>query len=90
MNELRLRIYEQIINNTPDGKTSLFNKICGVTIFISIFFAVIVTENSIDEKFGDQINLLDWIIFMLVPVSYAVLGITVAGVSVLILLRKQS
>ena len=37
-----------------------------------------------------QINLLDWIIFMLVPVSYAVLGIIVAGVSVLILLRKQS
>ena len=37
-----------------------------------------------------QINLLDWIIFMLVPVSYALLGIIVAGVSVLILLRKQS
>ena len=62
MNELRLRIYEQIINKTPDGRTSLFNKICGVTIFFSIFFAVIVTENSIDYRFGDQIDLLDWII----------------------------
>ena len=50
MNELRLRIYEQVINNTPGGRTSLFNKICGVTIFISIFFAVIVTENSIDYQ----------------------------------------
>ena len=37
-----------------------------------------------------QINLWDWIIFVLVPVSYALLGIIVAGVSVLILLRKQS
>ncbi len=54
MNELRLRIYEQIINDSPGVKTSLFNKICGVTIFISIFFAVIITENSIDSKFGDQ------------------------------------
>ncbi len=62
MNELRLRIYEQVINKTPGGQTSLFNKICGVTIFISIFFAVIVTENSIDYQFGDQIDLLDWII----------------------------
>ncbi len=37
-----------------------------------------------------QINLWDWIILMLVPVFYALLGIIVAGVSVLILLRKQS
>ena len=37
-----------------------------------------------------QINLWDWIIFMLVPVSYALLGIIVAGLSVLILLRKQN
>ena len=70
MNELRLRIYQQIINNTPGEKTSLFNKICGVTIFISIFFAVIVTENSIDYKFGDQIDLLDWIIGTLFCLEY--------------------
>ena len=70
MNELRLRIYEQIINKTPDGRTSLFNKICGVTIFISIFFAVIVTENSIDYRFGDQIDLLDWIIGGLFCIEY--------------------
>ena len=62
MNELRLKIYEQIINKTPGGRTSWFNKICGVTIFLSIFFAVIITENSIDYRFGDQIDLLDWII----------------------------
>ena len=52
MNELRLRIYEQIINEPPRVRTSLFNKICGVTIFISIFFAVITKENSIDYKVG--------------------------------------
>ena len=62
MNELRLRIYKQLKNDSPEGGTSVFNKICGVTIFISIFFAVIVTENSIDYQFGDQIDLLDWII----------------------------
>jgi len=70
MNELRLRIYEQIINDSPSVKTSLFNKICGVTIFISIFFAVIITENSIDYKFGDQIDFLDWIIGGLFCVEY--------------------
>ena len=37
-----------------------------------------------------QINLWDWTIFMLVPVSYPLLGIIVAGVSVLIFLRKQN
>ena len=70
MNELRLKIYEQIINHTPNGRTSLFNKICGVTIFISIFFAIIITENSIDYQFGYQINLLDWIIASLFCVEY--------------------
>ena len=70
MNELRLKIYEQIINDSPSVKTSLFNKICGVTIFISIFFAVIITENSIDYKFGDQIDFLDWIIGGLFCVEY--------------------
>ena len=70
MNELRLRIYKEIINDSPDGRTSLFNKICGVTIFISIFFAVIITENSIDYQFGDQINLLDWIIGSLFCIEY--------------------
>ena len=70
MNELRLTIYEQVRNKAPGGKTSLFNKITGVTIFISIFFAVIVTENSIDYQFGDQIDLLDWIIGALFCIEY--------------------
>ena len=70
MNELRLRIYEQIRNDSPSVKTSLFNIICGVTIFISIFFAVIITENSIDYQFGDQIDFLDWIIGSLFCVEY--------------------
>ena len=70
MNEFRLRIYEQIVNQTPGGRTSLFNKVCGSTIFISIFFAVIVTENSIDHQFGDQIDFLDWIIGGLFCLEY--------------------
>tara|TARA_Y100001968_G_scaffold268212_1_gene258470 strand:- start:35 stop:832 length:798 start_codon:yes stop_codon:yes gene_type:complete len=70
MNELRLRIYEQITNKTLRGKTSLFNKVCGGTIFISIFFAILVTENSIDYQFGDQIELLDWIIGGLFCIEY--------------------
>ncbi len=70
MNEFRLRIYEQITNKTKGGRTSFFNKLCGVTIFISIFFAVIVTENSIDYQFGDQIDLLDWIIGGLFCIEY--------------------
>ena len=70
MNELRLRIYEQIINDSQGVKTSLFNKICGVTIFISIFFAVIVTEDSVDYHFGDQIDFLDWIIGGLFCIEY--------------------
>ena len=70
INELRLRIYDQIINDSPGVRTSLFNKICGVTIFISIFFAVIITENSIDYQFGDQIDFLDWIIGGLFCIEY--------------------
>ncbi len=70
MSELRQRIYAQIINKTPGGRTSFFNKACGITIFISIFFAVIVTEDSIDYQFGEQIDLLDWIIGGLFCVEY--------------------
>ena len=70
MNELRLRIYKELINNSPGGRTSVFNKICGVTIFISIFFAVIITENSIDYQFGNQIDFLDWIIGSLFCVDH--------------------
>ncbi len=70
MNEFRLKIYEQIINKTPDSKTSLFNKICGLTIFLSIFLAIIVTEDSVDYQFGDQIDILDWIIGSLFCIEY--------------------
>ena len=49
-------------NQNTSGNISLFNKISGVTIFISIFFAVLVTENQIDYKFGEQIDLIDWVI----------------------------
>ncbi len=70
MNEFRLRIYEQIINDSSGERISLFNQICGVTIFISIFFAVVITENSIDYRFGDQIDFLDWIIGGLFCIEY--------------------
>ncbi len=70
MNQLRSQIYKQIINKTTDDETSIFNKVCGFTIFISIFFAVLVTENSIDYRFGDQIDFLDWIIGGLFCIEY--------------------
>ena len=62
MNEFRKKLFDQITNNNLGTKTSLFNKVSGVTIFVSIFFAVLVTENQIDYKFGDQIEFIDWII----------------------------
>ncbi len=70
MNEFRSRLYHQIYNKASGDKTSLFNKICGATIFISIFCAVIVTENSIDYQFGDQIDALDWVIGGLFCIEY--------------------
>ncbi len=70
MNEFRRKLYEQIINKGSGGKTSIFNKFCGVTIFISIFLAIIVTENQIDYQFGRQIDLVDWIIGSLFCIEY--------------------
>ncbi len=70
MNEFRRRLLDQVTNNNLGVQTSLFNKISGITIFLSIFFAVLVTENQIDYKFGDQIDLIDWIIGGLFCIEY--------------------
>ena len=43
--------------------------------FLSILFAVIVTENPIDNKFGDEIDLIDWIIGGIFWVWLPILGI---------------
>lgn len=67
---LRLRLYEQIINKTPDGNTSIFNKLSGTTIAISIFFAVISTESKLDYQFGEQIDTIDRIIGCLFCIEY--------------------
>tara|TARA_B100000989_G_scaffold97400_2_gene70899 strand:+ start:3973 stop:4791 length:819 start_codon:yes stop_codon:yes gene_type:complete len=70
-----------------------FSSACGTALAMGTFF--ILDSLLRVAFFGDgeidifkQINLWDWTIFMLVPVSYPLLGIIVAGVSVLIFLRK--
>ena len=70
MNALRTKLLDQITNKNLGTETSLFNKASGVTIFVSIFFAVLVTENQIDYKFGDQIDFLDWVIGGLFCIEY--------------------
>ncbi len=70
MKELRMNLLAQVTNNNLGTETSLFNKISGVTIFISIFFAVLITENQIDYQFGDQIDLIDWLIGGLFCIEY--------------------
>ena len=70
MNEFRTKLLDQITNNNIGTETSLFNKVSGVTISVSIFFAILVTENQIDYKFGDQIDLIDWIIGGLFCIEY--------------------
>ena len=70
MNALRKILLDQVTNNNLVTQTSLFNKVSGLTIFISIFFAVLVTENQIDEQFGDQIDFIDWVIGGLFCIEY--------------------
>ena len=72
-----------------------FSSACGTALAMGTFF--ILDKLLRVAFFGDgeidifkQINLWDWTIFMLVPVSYPLLGIIVAGVSVLTFLRKQN
>ena len=60
------------------------------TFFILDRLLKVAFFGDVEIDIFKQINLWDWIIFMLVPVSYALLGIIVAGVWVLILLRKQN
>ena len=66
----RLKLHEQVINQTPGGNTSIFNKLSGATIAVSIFFAVLSTESQIDYKFGGQIDAIDWIIGCLFCIEY--------------------
>ena len=53
MNELCLRIYDQIINDLPGVNTSLFNKIYGVTILFLLTSSTFMylAESSIQLKF---------------------------------------
>ena len=76
-------------------KVLSISSVFATLLAIATFF---ILESSLRVAFfGDveidifkQINLWDWTIFMLVPVSYPLLGIIVVGVSVLILLRNQN
>lgn len=72
-----------------------FASACGTALAMGTFF--ILDRLLRVAFFGDgeidilkQINLWDWTIFMLVPVSYPLLGIIVAGGSVLTFLGKQN
>ena len=61
MNDFRLKLYQQITNQVTGGSTSIFNKVSGLTILISIVLSVLSTENQIDYMLGEQIDLIDWI-----------------------------
>ena len=67
---LRLWIYQQITNSNQGGGTSIFNKISGIAIMLSIFLAIISTENKIDYKFGSQIDQIDLIIGFIFIIEY--------------------
>ena len=66
----RLKLHEQVVNQSTGGNTSIFNKLSGVTIAVSIFFAVLSTESQIDYQFGGQIDAIDWIIGCLFCIEY--------------------
>ena len=70
MNDFRLKLYQQITNQVTGGSTSIFNKVSGLTILISIVLSVLSTENQIDYMLGEQIDLIDWIIGCLFSIEY--------------------
>lgn len=70
MQGIRKSISEQIINQRNGERTSIFNKVSGVTISISIFLAIISTESQIDYKYGTLIDRIDLLIGCLFCIEY--------------------
>jgi len=70
MHRFRARLHEQIVNQDKEGNTSIFNKVSGVSIIISIFLSVLTTESQIDLQFGTTIDQIDLIIGCIFCLEY--------------------
>ena len=56
MNSFRRKLNNQITNQNEESGTSLFNKVSGIAIAISILLAVLETESHIEIQFGELIR----------------------------------
>ena len=56
MNSFRRQLNNQITNQNEERGTSLFNKVSGIAIVISILLAVLETETHIEIHFGELIH----------------------------------
>ena len=70
MQNLRQRLFKQISNQTEGGRTSLFNRISGIAIAVSILLAVLETEGQISIRFGESIRQIDLLIGGLFCLEY--------------------
>ena len=66
MNSFRRQLNNQITNQNEESGTSLFNKVSGIAIAISILLAVLETESHIAIHFGELIRKIDLVIGFLV------------------------
>ena len=62
MNSFRRKLNHQITNQNEESGTSLFNKVSGIAIAISILLAVLETESHIEIQFGELIRKIDLVI----------------------------
>ena len=62
MNSFRRKLNNQITNQNEESGTSLFNKVSGIAIAISILLAVLETESHIEIHFGELIRKIDLVI----------------------------
>ena len=60
----------QITNQNEESGTSLFNKVSGIAIAISILLAVLETESHIEIQFGELIRKIDLVIGFLFCIEY--------------------
>ena len=70
MNSFRRKLKNQITNQNEESGTSLFNKVSGIAIAISILLAVLETESHIEIHFGELIRKIDLVIGFLFCIEY--------------------
>ena len=70
MNSFRRKLNYQITNQNEESGTSLFNKVSGIAIAISILLAVLETESHIEIQFGELIRKIDLVIGFLFCIEY--------------------